>query len=143
EGKGKCKDRKTKATLARTNLGLLLAAVDYISDPRNPRKIYFEGNINSYTYADDGASLSDVLGLYQEKHDRIRDPLIKSMADMDELEEYIEKTEDQQMSMMVELVKEYSTQLPGIIKELKEMHTGDEDRHKAAMIFSTVHRAKG
>lgn len=143
EGKGKCKDRKTKATLARTNLGLLLAAVDYISDPRNPRKIYFEGNINSYTYADDGASLYDVLGLYQEKHDRIRDPLIKSMADMDELEEYIEKTEDQQMSMMVELVKEYSTQLPGIIKELKEMHTGDEDRHKAAMIFSTVHRAKG
>lgn len=143
EGKGKCKDRKSKATLARTNLGLLLAAVDYISDPRNPRKIYFEGNINSYTYADDGASLYDVLGLYQGKPDRIRDPLVKSMKDIDELEEYVEKTEDQQMGMMVELVKEYTTQLPGIIKELKELHIGDEDRDKAAMIFSTVHRAKG
>ena len=47
------------------------------------------------------------------------------------------------MGMMVELVKEYGNQLPAIIRELKDMHIGDEDRDKAAMIFSTVHRAKG
>lgn len=142
-GRGNSKERKSKATLARTNLGLLVAAVEYISDPRNPRKIYFEGNIHSYTYADDGASLYDVLGLYQGNPDRIRDPLVKSMRDLDELEEYVEKTEDPQLGMMIELVKEYSTQLPGIIKELKELHIGDEERDQAAMIFSTVHRAKG
>ena len=28
---------------------------------------YFEGNINSYTYADDGASLYDILNLYNGK----------------------------------------------------------------------------
>ena len=143
EGRGKCKERKSKATLARTNSGLLVAAVDYISDPRNSRKIYFEGNINSYTYAEDGASLYDILGLYQQKREFIRDPLVKSMKNMEELEEYVEKAEDPQMAMMVELVKEYTTQLPAIIKELKELHIGDEERDKAGMIFSTVHRAKG
>lgn len=142
-GKGQRKERKTKATLARTNLGLLLAAVDYSSDPRNPRKIYFEGNINSYTYADDGASLYDVLNLQLDQRDRIRDPLVSSMHSLGDLEDYVEKTEDQQMGMMVELVKEYGNQLPAIIRELKDMHIGDEDRDKAAMIFSTVHRAKG
>ena len=30
-----------------------------------------------------------------------------------------------------------------MIKSLKEKHTGDQDRDKAGMIFSTVHRAKG
>jgi superfamily I DNA/RNA helicase len=143
EGKGKCRDISTKATLARTNLGLLTAAVDYISDPRNPRKIYFEGNFHSYTYADDGASLYDVLNLSLEKRDRIRDPLVKSMGDLNELEEYVEKTEDQQMGMMIELVKEYNEELPRIIRELKDLHIGDDQRHEADMIFSTVHRAKG
>lgn len=142
-GKGHCKTRSRKATLARTNLGLLLAAVEYSADPRNKRKIYFEGNIHSYTYADDGASLYDVLNLSQGLRSRIRDPLVASMQSIEDLEEYVSKTEDQQMGMLVELVKEYGDQLPGIIRDLKEMHTGDEDRDQAAMIFSTVHRAKG
>ncbi len=143
EGKGKSRELKSKATLARTNLGLLTAAIDYISDPRNPRKIYFEGNIHSYTYADDGASLYDVLNLSLGKRDRIRDPLVKSMHDLAELEEYVEKTEDQQMGMMIELVREYDEELPRIMRELKELHIGDEQRQEADMIFSTVHRAKG
>jgi superfamily I DNA/RNA helicase len=65
---------------------------------------------------------------------------MKSLA---ELEEYIEKTEDVQLAMMVEIVKEYGNEIPGIIKSLKDLHTGDEERAKAEMIFSTVHRAKG
>ena len=65
------------------------------------------------------------------------------MNDLDELEEYIEKTEDVQLGMMVEIVREYGNEIPGIIKNLKELHTGDEERNKAEMIFSTVHRAKG
>ena len=31
------------------------------------KSIYFEGNIHSYTYADDGTSLYDVLNLYNNK----------------------------------------------------------------------------
>jgi len=142
-GKGISSKKETKATLARTNLGLLLKAIEYITDNRKVKHIYFEGNINSYTYADDGASLNDVLNLYNYKYDLIRDKLIKSMKTMAELEEYIEKTEDAQLAMMVDVVKEYGNEIPGIIKELKELHTGNDERDKAEMIFSTVHRAKG
>jgi F-box protein, helicase, 18 len=142
-GKGTDAKGESKATIARTNLGLLLKAIEYITDNRKVKHIYFEGNINSYTYADDGASLYDVLNLYNNDSDRIRDKLIKSMKDLDELEEYIEKTEDVQLAMMSEIVKEYGNEIYGIIKSLKDLHTGDEDRDKAEMIFSTVHRAKG
>ena len=142
-GKGTATEEISKATIARTNLGLLLNAINFITDNRKVKHIYFEGNINSYTYADDGASLYDVLSLYNANHGQIRDKLIKSMNDLDDLEEYIEKTEDVQLAMMVEIVKEYGNEIPGIIKSLKELHTGDEERNKAEMIFSTVHRAKG
>jgi len=142
-GKGKTTKTVTKATIGRTNLGLLLNAINYITDNRKVKHIYFEGNINSYTYADEGASLYDVLSLYNGSRDRIRDKLIGSMNTMDELEEYIESTEDAQLGMMMEIVNEYGNEIPRILKNLKDLHTGDEDRSKAEMIFSTVHRAKG
>ena len=133
----------TKAVIARTNLGLLLKAIEYISEKKNVKQIYFEGNINSYTYADEGASLYDVLNLYNFKPQLIKDKLIKGMQDMDELENYIEKTEDAQLSMMVEIVKEYGNEIPGIIKKLKEKQVENDEKEKAEMIFSTVHRCKG
>lgn len=142
-GKGNYKTSKTTATIARSNLGLLLKAINYITENPKVKHIYFEGNINSYTYADDGASLYDVLSLYNERNDLIRDKLISTMKDIDELEEYIESTEDAQLGMMLEIVKEYENEIPGLINHLKKLHTGDEDRDKAQMIFSTVHRAKG
>ncbi len=142
-GDGKLQQEKTRATLARTNLGLLLNAITSMTENRKLKHIYFEGNIHSYTYADEGASLYDVLNLYNSQHDRVRDKLIRSMQTVDALEEYIEKTEDVQLGMMLEIVKEYGNEIPGLLKSLKALHTGDEEREKAQMIFSTVHRAKG
>ena len=142
-GQGTVFREQSKATLARTNLGLLLKAIGYVTENKKTKHIYFEGNISSYTYADDGTSLYDVLNLYNHNRHRIRDKLIQSMKDFDELEEYIDKTEDLQLGMMAEIVKEYGNEIPRIIKLLKELHTGDDDREKAEMIFSTVHRAKG
>ncbi len=134
---------KTKAIIARTNLGLLLKAIEYVTENKNTNQIYFEGNINSYTYADEGASLYDVLNLYNAKHYLIRDKLIKSMQDLSDLEEYIKKTEDVQLGMMVEIVKTYGNKIPDILKTIKERHIGNDDKVKAEMIFSTVHRCKG
>jgi F-box protein 18 (helicase) len=142
-GAGKSATVKTKATLARTNLGLLLQAINYITENKKVQHLYFEGNINSYTYADEGASLYDVLSLYNNQHSRVRDKLIGTMKNLEDLEEYIEKTEDVQLSMMVEIVKEYGNEIPSLINTLKTKHVGDEDKAKAEMIFSTVHRSKG
>ncbi len=107
----------------------------------NISSLYFEGNINSYTFADEGASLYDVLYLYNGKPDKIRDKLLKTMKSMRDLEEYIDKTEDNSLRMIVEVVKEFRNKLPGLINQLKESHTAT--RQEADMVFSTVHRCKG
>ena len=142
-GKGVFSGLKTKAILARTNLGLLLKAIKYVTERRNVKNIYFEGNINSYTYADEGTSLYDVLNLYNGKNHLIKDSLLKSMKDMAELNDYIEKTEDVQLGMMVSIVSEYGNRIPGIIIIIKKKHLDNDERGKAEMIFSTVHRCKG
>ena len=142
-GKGTNKTDKAKAILARTNLGLLLKAIEYVTEKKKVKSIYFEGNINSYTYADEGTSLYDVLNLSNGKHYLIKDVLLKQMGNLEDLEEYIKKTEDGQLSMMVEIVKEYGDDIPAIIKTIKDKHVPNEEKDKAEMVFSTVHRCKG
>jgi F-box protein, helicase, 18 len=142
-GKGSSDKIKIKAVIARTNLGLLLKAIEYVTEKKNVQNIYFEGNINSYTYADDGTSLYDVMNLYSHDTNLIKDKLIKEMENVEELEEYIEKTEDVQLGMMLEIVREYGSKIPNIIKSIKEKHLENDDKEKAEMIFSTVHRCKG
>jgi superfamily I DNA/RNA helicase len=142
-GSGVTKEHKSKAILARTNLGLLLKAIEYVTEKKSVRHIYFEGNINSYTYADDGASLYDVLNLYNGNYHLIKNKLIREMKSLNDLADYIEKTEDVQLGMMVEIVKEYGNDIPFIIKQLKDKHVENNEKEKAEMIFSTVHRAKG
>ena len=134
---------KTKAVLARTNLGLLLLAIEYVTEKKKVKQIYFEGNISSYTYADEGASLYDVMNLYYEKHHLIRDKMIASMKDIDDLKDYIEKTEDVQLGMMLEIVKKYGDEIPDIIKAIKDKHVNKDEKEKAEIVFSTVHRCKG
>ncbi|MGM0626498.1 MAG: UvrD-helicase domain-containing protein [Bacteroidota bacterium] len=142
-GQGSSEQGKTRAVIARTNLGLLLNAIDHVRNENNNGKIYFEGNINSYTYASDGASLYDVLNLHENKHRNIRDKLIKRMRDTTELREYVEKTEDAELAMMLQIVEEYGSEIPSIIKNIKAKHIDGDDKNTADMIFSTVHRCKG
>ncbi len=143
KGLGINTDTKTKAVIGRTNLGLLLKAIEYVTEKKNINKIYFEGNFNSYTYADEGASLYDVLNLQNNKRALIKDALIKSMASIKDLEEYIEKTEDAQLGMMLEIVKEYGNDIYDIIKTIKQKQVENDEKEKAEVIFSTVHRCKG
>lgn len=141
-GKGESQVIKRRAVLGRSNVALLLKTIDLLSKNKIQR-IYFEGNINSYTYADEGASLYDVLNLHNAKHHLIKDKLISVMKNIEELEDYIDKTEDNQLGMMVEIVKEYGNDIPEIIRSIKEKHVKDDERESAEIIFSTVHRCKG
>jgi F-box protein 18 (helicase) len=142
-GKNTVKSLKVSAILGRTNLGLLLRAIEIVNEKKNLKSLYFEGNINSYTYADEGASLYDVLNLYNGKHKLIRDKLVKQMKDMKELQSFIEKTGDTQFSMLVDIVKKYGNDIPKIIKVIKDKHVENDEKEKAQIIFSTVHRCKG
>jgi hypothetical protein len=44
------------------------------------------------------------------------------MKDIYELKDNIEKTDDVQLGMMVEIVKEYGNEIPRIIKGIKDKH---------------------
>jgi F-box protein, helicase, 18 len=83
------------------------------------------------------------LNLQNNKRSMIRDKLIQSMPTMKDLEEYIEKSEDGQLGMMVEIVKKYGNDIYDIIKNLKAKHVENDDKEKADVVFSTVHRCKG
>ena len=47
-GKGETKTHKTKGVLARTNLGLLVKAIEYVTEKKKVKHIYFEGNNNLF-----------------------------------------------------------------------------------------------
>ncbi|MGE5400977.1 MAG: UvrD-helicase domain-containing protein [Ignavibacteriales bacterium] len=131
------------AVIARTNLKLLVRAINMVTAYGGIKKIYFEGNLNSYTYAGEGASIYDVLNLSREKYHLIKDELIGSMQSIDELKSYAEKTEEAELMMLIDIVQEYGEELPALLKLLREKHVSDGDRDKADVIFSTVHRCKG
>ena len=132
----------TRAVIGRTNVGLLLKAFEYTALPGDQaQKLYFEGNITSYTYADKGASLYDVLHLANGRHTAIRDPLLRKMADLDGLRGYAKQTEDAQL--LVKIVEDYGNDVVDLIDKLKKRHVKDEDRAEAQLYFSTVHRCKG
>jgi len=141
KGSGGKNSNQLKATIARTNLGLLGKAFEFVEQSHKTQPLYFEGNVNSYLYAEDGASLFDVLNLYNHNHEMIKDALIKSFKTFSELEEYVMKTEDNQLSVLVEIVKKYGNELPKLIRLIRDSHV--EDKLQAKMIFSTVHRSKG
>jgi F-box protein, helicase, 18 len=81
--------------------------------------------------------------LQNNKLHQIKDALIKSMGSIKDLEEYIEKTEDAQLSMMLEIVKKYGNDIYDIIKTIKNKHVENDAKEKAEVVFSTVHRCKG
>ncbi len=143
KGVGRPESEASHAVLSRTNLSLLAAAIEQVIEKRAAKSIYFEGNFSSYTYADEGASVYDVLSLYQGRRKGIRNKLLQKMKHFNELEDYVEKTEDNEMGMLIEMVKKYEGKLPGYVNRLKGIHVPTEKRETADMIFSTTHRCKG
>ncbi|MFY8004740.1 MAG: 3'-5' exonuclease [Chitinophagaceae bacterium] len=142
-GLAKAGSIKTVAVIGRTNLGLLLKAISYLDENKHIERIYFEGNIQSYTYASEGASVYDILNLHNGETDKIRDSFLKSMKTIANLEEYIDCTEDVSLSMMLEMVKLYGNKIPKLIQSLKAKHVATNEKHTAEVIFSTVHKCKG
>lgn len=142
QGAGKNTSTDSFAVIGRGNIALLHRAISFTK--QNPDKtVYFEGNINSYTYADEGASLFDVFYLSINRQDKVRDILISKMASLEDLEAYVQTIGDKQLGMMIEIVKDYGNDIFDLIADLKRKHVADKDKYKADAIFSTVHKSKG
>ncbi len=142
-GKGTNKSTNLKAIIARTNIQLLSEAFYYLIEAKVVNKIYFEGGFNSYTFAGSGASLWDVYNLFQGNHKYIRDKMIKSMQSIGELQSYIKQTGDLELHLIVEIILQYKTQFPDILKKIGNHCVHQNERENAELIFTTAHRSKG
>ncbi len=142
-GLGNIKEIQTKATLARTNLKLLELAINDVFETKTVKSIYFEGHISTYKFGENNSILFDILNLYFNKKDFIKNSFIKEFSNIKELIGYAKKTEDSELSMLISLVMKYKGRLYSLINELKEIHLSNGQKHEADMIYSTVHKCKG
>ena len=128
-------DKKVKAFLGRTNVGLISKALQ-----ENKNKINFEGHISSYLRNDNGISIYDILNLKNGNFEWIKDPVIKGFKNIENLAEYIEQSGDKQLKPLMDIVNIYDKRLPYLLKELNASHV---EKENADYIFSTVHKSKG
>ncbi|REE02196.1 UvrD-helicase domain-containing protein [Marinoscillum furvescens] len=142
-GAGGGKADGSRATLGRSNLAIIVDAIEQLIEHETIESVYFEGHFNSYTYADEGGSVFDVLNLYLGNRKGIRDPQMKAFQDFSQLEEFVDNGAQPTLKGILEIVKKYGRDLPSLIKELKAAHVTAEDKMKADRIYSTVHKAKG
>lgn len=143
EGAGGKQANDMRATLGRSNLAIIVDAIEQLIEYETIESVYFEGHFNSYTYADEGGSVYDVLNLYLGNRKGIRDPQMKAFQDFSQLEEFVDNGAQPTLKGILEIVKKYGRDLPSLIKELKAAHVSAEDKLTADRIYSTVHKAKG
>jgi F-box protein, helicase, 18 len=143
EGCGTRTKIKTHAILGRSNLALLAQAIKLLIKEKTVKKIWFEGDFNSYTIAEEGSTLYDVLYLFKGQREKIRDKVIAAMKDLAELEEFAKTSGDGSILTLIEIIDEYGDQISNHLNSIKNALVPKGEKEKADVIFSTVHRCKG
>lgn len=142
EGCANYKDNNvhSEAIVSRTNICLLQEMIGFAeNNPKEP--IFFEGNINSLIYTDDGVCIWDIVSLYNCQVSRIKNKFIKSFGTMNGLEGYVNKSGDREIGIMVKLVKAYGSSLKGFLERVRDQCVIDRD--DALITFCTAHKSKG
>jgi len=117
--------------LCRTNTGLLAEALEAV---RKGRSIHVIGKLmESTSLLESGYYLS--IG----DRERVTHPSLLSIADWTEVETL--KEHDPDLSVLWNQVEKYGSSIPHFVEELKE--AGELPAHRADVIISTVHKAKG
>jgi F-box protein, helicase, 18 len=142
-GLGTSNHLNTKATIARTNLKLLEIAINDVFEKKIVKTVYFEGHISSYKFGEKNSIIFDVLSLYYNKPEKVKNSLIKEFKSFKDLITYSKKTEDSELIMLINLILKFKGKLPSLINGLKEIHLTNSQKNNADMIYSTVHKCKG
>ncbi|MBS2212249.1 ATP-binding domain-containing protein [Carboxylicivirga mesophila] len=143
QGLGNHQPIRSRVTLARSNSKLVSRAIELLIQQKELKSIYFEGQLSSYTFSEEGGSIYDVLNLYNHQRHLIKDDLLKTMPSFDHLKDYLEETSDTSLKALVDLVEKYHKDIPYFISRIKECTVEEAHKDKADMVFSTVHKAKG
>jgi F-box protein 18 (helicase) len=124
-----------RTVLARGN-ALIFKASAYESEHTPKTLGYVGGDHRNYRFQ----IYQDVYNLHKRNHDWIKDPVVKSFEDYDEMKEYAEKVQSLELQGACLLVEEYKGRIPWIMKRVKERDIGARD---ADLVFATGHKAKG
>jgi len=123
-----------RAILARTNATVFQHAVKAI---RCGQSLGFAGGVNAYGFE----KLLDVNHLAQERHDRIRDDLIRTFPSFSHFMEYSKQSGDLEAKRQIEAVLAYGDELETLIPSIHQ--SAQTDLSKAFIVLATAHRAKG
>jgi len=124
------------AILSRTNLALFEHALGLRA---TGIPFSLQGNISGVL-----GRILDVYRLSEGEHDKIRDPLIRSFQDLEDLDTYAQDLDDFQLANMVEVVREYARILPDAVFDIMKISKSTADNpNSPGIILSTVHGAKG
>lgn len=83
------------------------------------------------------------LNLYNGNRIAIKDNLLQRMESFEDLQNYVSKTGDVELSIMYKVIEEYKNEIPQLLNTLKEKHVEEGKKNEAEVIFSTVHKCKG
>ncbi|AFM03979.1 DNA/RNA helicase, superfamily I [Bernardetia litoralis DSM 6794] len=127
--------KKTHAVIARTHLGLIQTAIEWLFEAKKVSSVAFEGNFEKYLQLDDGSSISQLVNL-NNKASRKKE----FWYDWKQIEETAAVSQDRSLKRLVELVKKYGNELPNLLERLQNRIT---EPHKADITFTTAHKGKG
>ncbi|WP_338770182.1 UvrD-helicase domain-containing protein [Bernardetia sp. ABR2-2B] len=127
--------KKTHAVIARTHLGLIQTAIEWLFESKKVSSVAFEGNFEQYLKLDDGSSISQLVNL-NNKANRKK----AFWHDWKQIEETAAASQDRSLKRLVELVKKYGNELPDLLERLQNRIT---EPHKADITFTTAHKGKG
>ena len=127
--------KEDTAILCRTNFSLFKNAMALRAKKKGFR---FEWDISAEL-----CRTLDVYWLQAGERERIRDELIRSFGDVEELIDYAEALEDYQLMKMVEIVEEYELDFPDIVYELLELCRERGNGREGSITLSTIHASKG
>jgi len=127
--------QKTHAVIARTHLGLIQTAIEWLFESKKVNSVAFEGDFEQYLKLDDGSSISQLVNL-NNKATRKKE----FWHDWKQIEETAAVSQDRSLKRLVELVKKYGNDLPDLLDRLQNRIT---EPHKADITFTTAHKGKG
>ncbi len=123
---------KGYTVIARTNAAIFSEAAKLY----RKHKIAFVGGISGYRFE----RIADVFYLDSNKRDKIYDPYIRCFYDFEDLKDYAKATEDWEIMGVCRVVEEYGKRTPKLVEKITDAAV---DMHKAKILLTTGHKAKG
>jgi len=128
--------RGAAAILARTNIGLLEAAVGML---RSNRPFALGKSISGLLQ-----DIQDVYWLSRGRNDKVRDGFLASFDSLTKLKEYAEAMDVRSLQQFIRFVEKYGSETPKLLSALRKQPKADEGAPlQDLVLITTIHGAKG